>query len=67
MNGTDLARRSTIATASGLQAHWFAAPLAAAISPWRACTSGSTPTGGFAIGAPTIILAMCGLRLHFAA
>lgn len=34
MHGTDLARRSTIATASGLQAHWFAAPLAAAIYPW---------------------------------
>jgi len=66
MNGTDLARRSTIATASGLQAHWFAAPLAAAISPWRGCT-GIDTDWGFAIGVPTIILAMCGLRLHFAA
>ena len=34
MNGIDLACRGAIATASDLQAHWFAAPLAAAIYPW---------------------------------
>lgn len=34
MNGIDLAPRDKIATASPLQAHWFAAPLAAAIYPW---------------------------------
>ena len=34
MNGIDLAHGKPIATASGLQAHWFAAPLAAAIYPW---------------------------------
>ena len=31
MNGIDLARSRHFATASGLQAHWFAAPPAAAI------------------------------------
>ena len=34
MNGIDLSRRGAIPTSTTLQAHWFAAPLAASIYPW---------------------------------
>jgi len=34
MNGIDPARDKAISTSSSLQAHWFAAPLAAAVYPW---------------------------------
>ncbi|WP_137172771.1 hypothetical protein [Massilia sp. HP4] len=34
MSDIDLARGNRIATSSTLQAHWFAAPLAAAVYPW---------------------------------
>lgn len=34
MNGIDLTRRGAIPTSTTLQAHWFAAPLAASVYPW---------------------------------